>query len=201
MLAGLVSTKSAAQWMGPDLFEYSLIALPDTGAVKRIREQREEFGREFNTGVGYHAKPHLLVARFTAREPMEETFSKWIHRICMLQHAFMITLNNYSGFSPHTIYLRVQDPAPILRVGAQLKVIDSFLESSGCSPVKLVTKPYLSIARQLAEETYARAIRAYSQRIFHDSFMVEELQLLRRAYPSDPCKTISVFRLPPAANS
>jgi 2'-5' RNA ligase len=183
--------------MGPDLFEYSLVIVPDTSVGRRIKLERQEFGQEFLHGAGMQAKPFVKVAKFRAREAMEETLARWIQRICLVQGSFRLALNNYSGFYPHTVFLRVQDPAPILRIASQLKAVDSFLESCGFPPIKSIQKPHLCIGDHLSEETYLRAINAYAQRTFHESFMVEELQLIRRAFPSDPFKTVGVFRLPP----
>jgi hypothetical protein len=67
------------------------------------------------------------------------------------------------------------------------------VRSSSCPPVKLITKPHLSIARLLPEPVYTKAMFTYSQKFFHESFMVSELRLLRRAHQFDNCKTINVF--------
>jgi 2'-5' RNA ligase len=127
---------------------------------------------------------------------MEDTLIRWIHRICRRNQRFEITLNNYSGFPPHTIYLRVQDPQPFRRLMQELRAIDEFIRSSGCPPVNLISRPYLSIAGGLTEQTYNKAMADYSQKTFHESFQVEELVLLKREHSFDPCKTVNVFRLP-----
>ncbi len=52
---------------------------------------------------------------------MEDTLIRWIQRICNRYSSFDLTLNNYSGFPPHTIYLRVQDPEPFRELMRQLR--------------------------------------------------------------------------------
>jgi hypothetical protein len=137
----------------------------------------------------------ITVACFLAREPMEATLMRWIQRICDFQEQFRVTLNNYSGFPPDTIYLRVQEPAPFGNLARQLKSVDDWVQSSACPPMNLVAKPYLSIARRLPEPVYTKAMFSYSQRIFHESFMATELRLLRRTHAYETCKTIHVFPL------
>ena len=141
-------------------------------------------------------RPHITVAAFQAGEQMEDTLIRWIHRICRRNERFEITLNNYSGFPPHTIYLRVQDPQPFRQLMQQLRAIDDFIRSSGCPPVNLISRPYLSIAGGLTEQIYNKAMADYSQRSFHESFQVEELVLLKREHSFDACRTVNVFRLP-----
>jgi 2'-5' RNA ligase len=142
-------------------------------------------------------KPHITVAAFQAGEPMEETLIRWIQRICNRHKSFDITLNNYSGFPPHTIYLRVQDPQPFRELMQQLRAIDDFIRSSGCPPVHLISQPYLSIAGGLTEQVYNRAMPEYSRKDFHDTFHVSEMILLKRMHSFDACKTVNIFRLLP----
>ncbi len=48
----------------------------------------------------------ITIAKFAVREGMEDTLMRWIQRICSNHRSFVVTLNNYSGHPPHTIYLR-----------------------------------------------------------------------------------------------
>lgn len=128
---------------------------------------------------------------------MEDTLIRWVQRICNSYKCFELTLNNYSGFPPHTIYLRVQDPHPFRQLMQQLRSIDEFIRSSGCPPANLITRPFLSIAGGLTEQVYNQAMPDYSRRTFHDSFRVDELVLLKRTHSFDACKTVNIFRLQP----
>jgi 2'-5' RNA ligase len=89
---------------------------------------------------------------------------------------------------------------PFQLLAKQLKPIADFIRSSGCPPAKLISRPHLSIARRLPEDVYNKAINAYAQKTFHESFMLDELVLLRRQHQFDTCKTIQVFRLRPAGH-
>ncbi|HEU4634269.1 MAG TPA: 2'-5' RNA ligase family protein, partial [Flavisolibacter sp.] len=109
-----------------------------------------------------------------------------------------VTLNNFSGFPPHTIYLRVQNPQPFNQLANALKILDGFFQSNDCPPLQLVTKPHLSIAGALSEYAYNQAIKEYSERSFHACFKVEKLFLLKRD-PLMRCQLVNTFILPSPA--
>jgi len=176
--------------------EYLLVIYPYGELFEKLVEEQQQFLSDYGLIMKGRNRPHITVAAFQAGEQMEDTLIRWIHRICRRNECFEITLNNYSGFPPHTIYLRVQDPQPFRQLMHQLRAIDDFIRSSGCPPVNLISRPYLSIAGGLTEQVYNRAMADYSQRTFHESFRVEELVLLKREHSFDACRTVNVFRLP-----
>lgn len=181
--------------------EYLLVIYPDGDLRDKLIAEQQQFSADYGLQLLVRNKPHITVAVFQAGEVMEDTLIRWIQRICHGYMSFDLTLNNYSGFPPHTIYLRVQDPHPFRQLMQQLRAIDEFIRSSGCPPVNLVTKPFLSIAGGLTEQVYNKAMPDYSRRDFHDSFRVEELVLLKRTHPFDACKTVNIFRLLPDADA
>lgn len=176
--------------------EYLLVVYPYGELFDKLMEEQQQFLHDYGLAIKGRNRPHITVAAFQAGEQMEDTLIRWIHRICRRNQCFDITLNNYSGFPPHTIYLRVQDPQPFRQLMQQLRAIDDFIRSSGCPPVNLISRPYLSIAGGLTEQIYNKAMADYSQKTFHESFQVEELVLLKREHSFDACKTVNVFRLP-----
>jgi|SRR5579859_992077 len=178
--------------------EYLLVIYPYGELQDKLLEEQQQFSTEYGLQLTVRNRPHITVAAFQAGEPMEDTLIRWIQRICNRYSSFDLTLNNYSGFPPHTIYLRVQDPQPFGELMRQLRAIDDFIRSNGCPPVNLISRPYLSIAGGLTEQVYNKAMPEYSRRTFHDSFHVEQLVLLKREHSFDACKTVNIFRLQPA---
>lgn len=176
--------------------EYLLVIYPYGEVFEKLVEEQQQFLSDYGLIMKGRNRPHITVAAFQAGEQMEDTLIRWIHRICRRNERFEITLNNYSGFPPHTIYLRVQDPQPFRQLMQQLRAIDDFIRSSGCPPVNLISRPYLSIAGGLTEQIYNKAMADYSQKTFHESFQVEELVLLKREHSFDVCRTVNVFGLP-----
>ncbi|GGB08773.1 2'-5' RNA ligase family protein [Puia dinghuensis] len=177
--------------------EYLLVIYPYGDLQDKLLEAQQQFSTEYGLQVTVRNRPHITVAAFQAGEPMEDTLIRWIQRICKHFNSFDLTLNNFSGFPPHTIYLRVQDPQPFRDLMRQLRAIDDYIRSSGCPPVNLISRPYLSIAGGLTEQVYNKAMPDYSRKTFHDTFHVDQLVLLKREHAFDACKTVNIFRLQP----
>lgn len=184
-----------------NVLEYLLVASPDDNVHNRIVEVKQAFFDVYKHKLAIKTRPHITVASFLAKESMEETLIRYIHRVCSQHKSFTVTLNNYSGFPPHTIYVRVQDAEPLRRLAVQLKVVDEYIQSNGCPPATLIYRPHLTIARGLDENLYNKAMLDYSQRSFHESFRLNELVLLKRSNQFDTCKQVNVFRFyPPDTN-
>ncbi len=170
---------SSFHWNTYGMMEYMLILYPSQQVNEKVLLEKQGFCQQY--GI----------------KPVIKALNRWIQNICQKQKGFELTLNNYSGFPPHTIYVRVQDPEPVITLINQLKVLDDFIRSSNCPPLKPSTKPYLTIARRLTMEVYEKAIKDYSRKDFHESFMVNELVLLKRSHQFDPCGVVNKFSFLP----
>jgi hypothetical protein len=179
-----------------DLWEYLLVAHPDAEVNEKIIAEKEVFHSLHTHEKVIQAKPHITIASFLMKEPMEEIVIRWIQNICNLRTGFGVTLNNFSGFPPHTVYLRVQNPQPFQQFANALKILDGFIQSNDCPPLHLVSKPHLTIAKGLPEYIYDKAIKEYSQRSFHACFKVDKLFLLKRDVFMK-CHLLNTFILPP----
>ncbi len=179
------------------LYEYLLVVHPDERVYAQVMAEKQLFTAQYKEPVAVKTKPHITVANFLAKEEMESTIIRWMHRIISVQKKFTITLDKYSGFPPHTIYLRVQDHEPFKQLAKELKVVDQYVRSYGCPAAKLGMYPHLSIARRLPEKIYREAEPVYAQKDFHASFEAKELLLLRREHQFDGCKQVNVFGLKP----
>ncbi len=186
-------------WNTYGMMEYILVMQPGEEVKEKILLEKEDFYRQYGTKPAININPHITIANFLAKEAMETTLNRWINKICNYHQKFELSLNNYSGFPPDTIYLRIQDPSPVYSLIQQLKTLDDFIRSSDCPPLKASPKPHLTIARKLSMEIYDKAIRAYSQKDFHESFIVEELVLLKRSHRFDTCTTVNKFRFAPGS--
>ena len=197
MITGLVNKKTFNDCTDYGLWEYMLVAHPDQIVNEQIKEEKKYFFDEYKEEIAVKTKPHITIANFLAKEEMEETLIRWIQKVCNNQSSFVTVLNNFSGFHPHTIYLRVQNPQPFKQLAKDLKVIENFIESNGCPPVKLIFSPHITIARSLPEHVYMKAIQDYAARLFHASFCVSEIILIKRRHQFDKCKPVNIFQLPP----
>jgi hypothetical protein len=194
---GLVSQQAQVSPVRNGLREYRLVIYPDIAAYNKLMAEKQRFFRRFGVESVTKSFPSIVVACFYAREGMEETLIRWIQRICSLCSSFLVTLNNYSGFPNHTIYLRITDVRPFRQLVKQLKAIDDYVCSSCGQPAWLSHYPYLALAAELPESVYERAMPFYSSKILRASFPVNELVLLSRDHPFAASKTVNVFRFTP----
>ena len=104
-----------------NLYEYLLVVHPDERVYAQVMAEKQLFSAQYKESVAVKTKPHITVANFLAKEEMESTIIRWMHRIISVQKKFTITLDKYSGFPPHTIYLRVQDHEPFKQLAKELK--------------------------------------------------------------------------------
>ena len=197
METGTLSNKSFLTAAAGGIYEYLLVAHPDETVYAQVMAEKQFFTARFQTPVAVKTKPHITVANFLAMEPMEETIIRWMHRVISTKKVFRVTLDQYGAFRPHTIYLKVEDHQPFQQLAGELKVVDQYVRSYGCPEMKLISNPYLTIARRLEKTTYQEAMTVYAEKSFHAAFDVKELLLLRRQHPFDSCKQVNVFRLQP----
>ncbi|MBS1565800.1 MAG: 2'-5' RNA ligase family protein [Bacteroidetes bacterium] len=197
MHIGLSHTAPGKLVTGQGLQEYALVVCPDAEVCKQMEIIEQQFYIEYGVKPAPERRPHIRVAGFQAQEVMEETLIRWIERICARQRSFSVTLNNYSGFPPHTIYLRVLDPRPFVSLGRELRAVDELIRSSWCPPAHLVSKPYLGVATRLPEQVYEQAMPQFARKTFHASFMANELLLLKKDRLSGARRTLNIFRLQP----
>ncbi|MGZ3840013.1 MAG: 2'-5' RNA ligase family protein [Flavisolibacter sp.] len=175
--------------------EYILVAPPDEELRGLLSLEKSDFEKVH--GYDLHAEPAagIVLAHFFVKEEMEETLGRWMQNICHLHNSFEVRLNNFSGFPPHAIYIRVQDPLPFRKLTKALSILDGFIQSSDCPPLQAVPIPHLPLAGGLPEGIYEKALPLYARRSFHAVFKVEKLLLLKK---EDPCQyqLVNSFVLP-----
>lgn len=198
MQTGLILKSSAGVRIEHDCYEYLLAVVPGEDVFDTVMGEKDTFYCEFGGPDTSTVKPQITIGSFEAKEAMEETIIRYMHRICSQQQSFEVALNNYSGFPPHTIYLRVQNQEPFRNLARQLKVVDHYINSCDCPAARFTSVPYLSIASKLPENIYFLALAKYAQKTFHQTFVADELLLLRRSNQYDGYKTVNVFRFQPA---
>ena len=93
-----------AGFMPPEMYEYLLVINPAKDVNEQIKEEKQQFYNVYNEKVAIKTEPHITVANFLAKEAMEETIIRYIHRIVSAKNSFAAVLNNFSGFPSHTIY-------------------------------------------------------------------------------------------------
>lgn len=182
------------------LWEYLLLANPDERVGEKIMLEKEHFSKKFGAEIATKTRPHITIANFLLKERMEDLLCRQVQNICSLQYSFDVALNNFSGFPPHTVFIRVQNPTPFKQLAKSLKKLDEFFTSSDCPPSQLVSNPHMTIARKLKEEVYNKAIIEYAQRDFSDAFVVNKLTLIKRDSEYKSWQHVTHLHLPAERN-
>ena len=180
----------------PKFFEYLLVVHPTKEIFNQMKMEKENFSLEYDVPIAVKTLPHITIANFLAKETMEETLIKWMHKIISSQQSFDVMINNFSGFpSSKTVYARIQNHAPFKQLATSLKTINAYINDNGFPNAKLINYPHMTIARSLQQNVYEKAIMDYSRKTFNANFTVDELVLLRRINQYDKCQQVSVFKL------
>src|SRR6185437_6115980 len=159
---------------GHGLSEYLLAGQPDAEVYEKTLKEKQLFYDEYNVYEMIKRNPQLIVEGFLVKETMEETLSRWIQRICSHQQGFIITLNNYSGFPPNSIYLRLLNRQSFQKLSIALKELYRYITSCTCPPMQFVSRIHISIAKDLPENIYVDALKKYAHKTFHESFTLND---------------------------
>jgi len=169
------------------LQEYSLVIEPATVIVEKLAGE--------NNMHSVPSKPLITLATFQAKEAMEETIIRYMQRILSTQQVFNITLNNYSGIPPHTIFVRIQNQQPFRQISSQLIAVSEYVSSCSCPPIRFHSQPHLPVVQQVNSDTFLDVLFEYSQKSFHESFTVDRLLLVKRSHAYEANKPVHVFSL------
>jgi hypothetical protein len=175
------------------MHQYSLVIRPGAPVREIIREERKFFTDENLKAT--MCEPEIPVASFEANELMEETFIRWIERICYGCKSFPLTLNNFSGSPGGMVYLRIMNDTHLVQLVRQLQVVNNYISSGSLSGRKFETWPGLSVAGDIPDEVYRKVLTHYAGRDLNISFDVNELLLIRHDNTGG-AKTVNIFRLP-----
>lgn len=177
---------------GPN-WDFLLIASPSRHVADKAWEIKEDFFEEFHQKIAIDTLPHITIAAFKAKLGLQDKIIAIMRRVCCGQKKFYVYLKDFGGFEPHTIYIQVLNHEPFLKLARELRAINERLLQNGCSRAYLVDDPHLTIARCLPFKVYFEAMEKYSYRHFEDSFIVNELRLLRRRHRNDKYKCIATL--------
>jgi hypothetical protein len=177
------------------MHKYSLVIRPGVMVSDIIRGERKFFTDENLKAT--MSEPEIPVASFEANELMEETFIRWIQRICYGCKSFTLTLNNFSGSPRGMVYLRIMNDVNLIQLAKQLQIVNNYISSSSVSGRKFEPGPGLPLACEIPAEDYRKVLAHYAGRELNVSFDVNELLLLRHDHRGET-KTVNIFRLPSA---
>jgi 2'-5' RNA ligase len=183
---------------GTLLNSYQLMAYPDALTGAGISAEQQYLVRRYQATLPPQPTG-IMVAQFMAREDMESTLIRWMHRIISSQQSFRVSMSGFGALSSGQIYLRVQEQQPFQELATALQVVDQYVRSYDCPPVKRYTHPYLPLTGKVSNHVFGALEAEYAARQTDLSFEVKELLLIRCNHEQEKGRQINVFRLQPAS--
>ena len=180
-----------------DIGEYLFVGHPDAKTSKEIIQEKEYFIKTQEDPLAIVSYPHLTFFKFYCPGGMEGVISRMLQHVTSNAFSFEVTLDRFTAFPKHAIVLTVEDPSPFLELARRFQPIADYISNSGYLCSRLVTCPHVTIARNLSLQTYKNATRAYAERNYYASFVMEELVLLRRQQGQDKYENAQIFRFKP----
>lgn len=191
-IMGHISTGIAVNTLN----RYRLMAYPDMETDLLIRAEQQYIQRKYRTALPVQPAG-IVVAEFMAREDMEATLIRWMHRIISTQPGFRVNIYGFGALSSKQLYLRVQEQQPFQQLAGAMQVVDQYIRSYDCPPAKRFTHPCLSLTEVVPDEEFEKVVHEYAERKLDLSFEVKELMLVRNRQEKEAGKQINLFRLQP----
>ncbi len=141
--------------------------------------------------------PPIELAVFQAKEPMEATIIRWMHRIISNQQQFLVPMEQVFDTNGKRLQARIQDKSPFQQLAKQLKVVSQFICSYDCPEMIFSIQPHVQISKTIADPAYHLLLAAQQAQSFVSSFNIKELILLRKHHDFDSYKPMNVFALRP----
>lgn len=192
-----INREAWASGMLTSLCRYQLMVYPDLATNTSIKAEQQYLYRQYQVNCPGEC-PGIMIAQFMAREDMEDTLIRWMHRIISTQNIFRVNIQGYGALSSRQLYLRVQEQEPFQQLATALQVIDQYIRSYDCPPLKRYTHPYLPLTGMVAAGVFDSLVEEYAPRKVNLSFEVNEIILIRHTNESTTGKQVNLFRLQPA---
>lgn len=170
--------------------EYKLVIEPPSELLKKMNNS---IGQIFNSTLPEGIE--ITIATLYAREEMEATLFRWLQRICNLQQAFTISIKNFGCRPPQSVFLKIEDVSPINRIINQIKMIEPYLQGSGCPPSEINQSPELRVFN-FPENIFPEAREVFNSISFEDSFTSPSLKMYKRKGDQNKFDLLSCFSLP-----
>ncbi len=155
---------------------YRFVLLPDPVLVARLAATLQELYSSDLSPSGLQNQV-IVLAGFRASLRMEDTLTRWTQRICGQMNADEIVFNNFSGIPPHTLLLRVQDPAPMRKLVDALRKLDMYLTGNDQAPLQSAQRFYLPVLENIPSKTYNNIVYRFGRCEWYGTSAIRQLVL------------------------
>ena len=165
---------------GYRFYEYMLVLSPHEELRKKIIHVKKEFAEKFNCPQALWGKPHLMLARFTQYEMMEERVISRLKAIAMGFHPVKIELKDFGSYPTHSIFINVLSRELVKELIREIRGSQRMLKPDSEHKPYFTEDPHMVISGKLAPWQYEKGWLEYSHRHFTGRFIADGMLLLKR---------------------
>jgi hypothetical protein len=165
---------------GYRLNEYMLVLTPHEELRKKIMGVKKEFAETFKAPQALWTKPHMLLARFTQFEMMEERVINRLRTIAMAFHPLKVEMKEFGSYPTHSIIINILSREPIKDLIREIKESQRILKPDNDHKPYFTDDPHVIIASKLAPWQYEKGWLEFSHRHFTGRFIADDMLLLKR---------------------
>lgn len=167
---------------GYRLNEYMLVLAPHEDLRNRIQQIKKEFSEKYKCLLALWGKPHLMLARFSQYEMMEERVLNRLKSISMGFPPFKVELKDFGSYPSHTIFINVTSREPVRELLREIREAQRILKPDNEHKPYLGDDPQITVASKLLPWQYESGWLEYSNRHFTGRFMADSMLLLKRQH-------------------
>lgn len=160
---------------------YFLALLPHPELREEIRNLKEEMKVRFNAGHALKSPAHItLQMPFKRSADDEPQLISALENFAVGQSSFSIFLSGFDHFSPRVIFVKVENPQPIIELHTKLNQVLIHQMNFQENNLSKEVHPHLTIAtRDLHKAAFHQAWPEFQKRKFEASFQAKSLFLLK----------------------
>lgn len=159
--------------------DYKIVLNPHEDLRVKIVNIKKDFGENYKAPTALWGKPHIMLAKFTVWQMMEDRI---VHRLkvsAMGMPPFKVLLKDYGSIPSHSIVINVASKLPIQHLVKELRTAKRLMKSPDHVPFFNID-PHLIIASKLLPAQYEKSWLEYSHKSFTGSFIADTMLLLKR---------------------
>jgi DNA polymerase-4 len=187
----IAQTKNSVEGISASVYEYLLVVSPPLSVKNEVMEIKNRFHTAHKHIQAIKSKPHITLINFMMSDAEEETLLYKIEQVAKSHEAFDVLLTNFNHFKTHTIYIDIGHKEPIVNLVRSLHATLNL--PSGQS--FFAWKPHMTIAKGLTEEKFYKAMAELQQTEFTESFIAENILLMKHAEKFSKYEIVREFSL------
>ena|SRR5690606_35768497 len=174
------------------LYEYLLIIEPVAAVQKQIRAFKAYFRKSYRYPNAIVSKGHITLMRFVQYDTYEKQIIRQFQQLAASVRPFNVELQGFGSFG-HTLFVDVKSAGNIFElISLHRNELRPLINTKGFTP-HFVSKPHVTIARNLTPSQTETIWPVWNRTKYHDSFQAKSMILLKRKKGTAPYSVVHKF--------